>query len=350
MKKIARLFSIFILVFLLLSSCAGIKYFTVETQEPAQITFPNRVRSVVVVNNTVKQPRDLGHTVQLLDNVQVQNTEASSDSLAYIFTEALAQFVGEDDFFEEVKFLKTPLRSDNDFGEEAAISPEQMIEVLQAANADAIISLDYLNIETRKREQYRDYNLSYMGLLASVQSVLRIYMPTMSGLLPTTHYSDSLYWEGFEMQDNYTDTDLTLPSTESAMNQLVVYAADKVSGVFSPHWIQQDRWYYLLPDSGMRKGVDFAAINQWQNALNAWTDYYNGEKNLKNRAKAANNISLAYEMMDDLQSALDWAIIAEDGFNKTTPPNSLDRRRAVLLKNEFIRRLDTSNKLNLQLE
>lgn len=349
MKKSIRLYQLSLIVLLFLNSCAGIKYITVETREPARIALPNHIRSILVVDNTVAQPRDTEHFKELFGSNQVVGSSASSDSLAFFYTEALAQFLGEDDFFVDVKHLQTPIRTDNDYLSEIAISPEEMIALRNESNCDAILSLENLNIETYKKERYREEGYTYAHLFGRLNSTLRVYAPTMEGLLPTVHFQDSLLWEGFDVRDRdaYSSYYL-LPTVEEAMKELVVRAADKMSYVLTPYWMKQDRWYYLSSDAKMKEGAAFAEINKWQDALDSWTSFYNSEKDKKKKAKAANNIALAYEMIDDLQSAFEWAEIAEKAFRETSASNSFDLRRAVLLKNEFTRRLDTSNRLNLE--
>ncbi len=347
--SISRIFQLALVIMLFLNSCVGIKYITVETREPARIALPKTIRSILVVDNTVKQPNDYGHYKEFYGSNEVVESSASSDSLAFFYTEALAQFLGEDEFFDEVKHLQVPLRTDDNFWLESAISPEDMIELRKVSNCDAILSLENLSIETYKQERYREGGYTSAHLFGRLNSTLRVYAPTMEGLLPTVHYRDSLLWDGFDVEDrNAYSPYYFIPTVEEAMKELVVRAADKMSYVLTPYWMKQDRWYYISSEAKMKEGVAFAEKNQWQNALESWLAFYDSERDKRMKAKAANNIALAYEMIDDLQRALEWAVIAEKAFQETSGPKSLDLRRAVLLKNEYTRRLDTSNRLNLE--
>ncbi len=349
MKKTSIfIFAVFSL--LLLSSCAGIKYMSIETREPAQVTLPTNVKSVLIVNNVVEQPEDVGHMLKSIGKSQPDRITVSSDSVAIFYTEALAQFMGEENYFDEVKYAQRPLRTDNEFWQEKPLLPEQMNELRSRTNVDAIISLDKLIIQTHKTELYEQQGYKYAGLTGKISSILRVYLPTMEGRIPAVQYADSLYWEGFDIQDEGAYADLMLPSAEDAMKQLAVKAAEKMTSVFSPHWIQQDRWYYTLSNSKMKEGESYAKSAQWQNAIDSWKQFYDNEKSQLNKAKAASNIALAYEMLDDMDSAYEWAVTAENLFNASTSGNSLERRRALLFKNEIERRRDTSNKLNMQVQ
>ena len=87
---------------------------------------------------------------------------------------------------------------------------------------------------------------------------------------------------------------------------------------------------------------------QWQEAISVWQSYYESERNNVSKAKVANNIALVYEMLDDIDSAYNWATIAFDLFHEATANGSLDRRRSAFYKKELERRKDSSNKLNMQ--
>jgi hypothetical protein len=51
-------------------------------------------------------------------------------------------------------------------------------------------------------------------------------------------------------------------------------------------------------------------------------------------------------MMDDMNQALEWATLSSDLFNESTEPNSFERKRSLLYKNEIQRR-SNANKLNM---
>lgn len=339
---------IILLTALLMSSCAGIKYLTVETREPAQVNLPSNVLSIAIVNNVVQQPDGVGHDSIPLGRRQAERAKASSDSVAIFYTEALAQFLDEEDYFQQVVYYNEPLRDDNDFFREEPVDPETMHKIRRETSADAIISLDKLIIETKKRDHFRQQGYTYADMTGKIHSILRVYMPTMEGKIPAVQYTDSIHWEGFDIQDGRAYADIMLPSREEAIKLLAVRAAEKMTFVFAPHWEMQDRWYYTLPGALMREGEAYAKGSEWSKAIEKWRAFYNNRSKKIDKAKAANNIALASEMMDDMSQALEWATIANNLFNESTAPNSLERRRSLLYKNEIERRFSNTNRLNME--
>ena len=49
----------------LLSACSTINYVGIETYNPAEVTFPENVAKVLIVNNAVPQPEDAGYEYTL---------------------------------------------------------------------------------------------------------------------------------------------------------------------------------------------------------------------------------------------------------------------------------------------
>lgn len=339
-----------VLIALILSGCSGIKYITVETREPAQITLPYDVMRVAVVNNVVQQPDNIGHRLTEIGDAEAKRVEASADSVAIYYTEALAQFIHEEDYFQRVDFYAEPAREDSDFFQEQLLAPEKMNEIRRETGAQAIISLDRLILETDKREHFRQQGYTYSDMAGRINSTIRVYLPTMEGKIPRVQYLDSLNWIGFDIQDGVAYAQEMLPSREEAMKLLAVRAAEKMAYVFAPHWERQDRWYYTSSNKFMREGEVFAQKADWQNAIKSWESYYNSlsERSKTNKAKAANNIALAYEMLDEMDKALIWATEANNIFIESTGHNSLERRRSLLYKNEIERRNSSLNSINMQ--
>ena len=142
-------------LFFLLNSCAGIQYISIETLEPAQVTLPANIKSVAIVNNVAQQPNDIGHYTNSLEKNTPNKATASSDSIAIFYTEALAQFLNEENFFDKVVYYAKPLRTDNKFLEEVPITPEIMNQIKNITGIDAVISLDKLWTQTSVKEHFR---------------------------------------------------------------------------------------------------------------------------------------------------------------------------------------------------
>lgn len=332
-----------------LGGCAGIKHFAIETYEPAQVSMPVSINSLLVVNNVVEQPEHIGHEEKRLGQSGYTKINISSDSVAIYYTEALAQFLEEEEYYDDVKYNKDPLRKDKSFFTELPILPDQMFALTQETGSQVIVSLDKMILQTRWNDYYEMDGYRYARLVAEIQSVIRIYMPSLDGKIPAIQFADSLVWEGYEIRDNLAYADLIIPTQEEAMKELAVYAAEKMTRVFAPHWDYQERWYYTSIGSKMREGEIYARNNQWDEALVKWSDYYDRERRKQNRARIAHNIAVSYEMLNELEESQKWADKAHQLFEESTSINSLERRRSLVYKKEIERRVSLEEKLQEQL-
>lgn len=345
-----KLFLCVLIASLLLISCSGIKTITIQTQEPAQVKLPVTIQKLLIVDNAATQPQDIGHLKRRLGRTQAEKVSVSTDSLSLIYTEALTQFLNEENFFDDVMLYSKPLRNDNEYWKEVPITPNKMLELKKETGADAIVSLDKLLIASDWEDLFMQEGYPYSKLTGKISSTLRLYMPTQNGLIPKVQFIDSLYWEGFDIsKDGMAYAEFVVPHAEYALKELAVYAADKMTYVLTPHWLTQERWYYTLSSSTMREAETFAEQAKWEEAIMKWESYYNSTNKKIDKGKTASNIALGYEMLDDLETAYEWVLIAEKLFDESTSTNSLERRRISIYKQELERRLDTFNKLDMQL-
>lgn len=74
--------TLYLLMACLFSACSTIEYIGIETYNPAEITFPKNVDKVLIVNNAVPQPDDVGYTYNLYGTVQ-DTARAHADSALY---------------------------------------------------------------------------------------------------------------------------------------------------------------------------------------------------------------------------------------------------------------------------
>ncbi|MDR1517750.1 MAG: DUF6340 family protein [Dysgonamonadaceae bacterium] len=332
---------------LALGACGGMRYLTIETQEPAKVTLPGNVRSVLIVNNTVQQPDNMGHLAQQSWQQKPTAVSVSTDSTAVYYTEALAQFLGEEEYFDDVAYYKEPLRNDTLYWEQVPIMPEEMKRLRNESGADALISLDKFLFATAKKQLFVQEGLRFAEMMGKAQVVLRIYQPSMDGQIPIVQYIDSLRWEGYDLKGMHDE--YFLPSEKDMMKELAVHAAERACNALAPHWKTQDRWLYELPNKLMHKGMEFAEKADWANAIDKWTQFFNGQKNKLNKAKTASNIALAYEMQGDMAKANEWVSSAYDLFSQSATKSSFDMRRITLYKLEIERRVGNEALLSKQI-
>ena len=93
----------------------------------------------------------------------------------------------------------------------------------------------------------------------------------------------------------------------------------KYAARIAPLEVTVRRGYFSGKGADMREAIKKAENGDWARAASKWQSVLRNDKNMKNKAKAAYNLSVANEVMGNLESALDWAVISYEkyDFNKS---------------------------------
>jgi hypothetical protein len=276
--------------------------------EPAPLTLPPGIESLLFVNNTVNQPRDVG-IVRIFDNKAVENYELNLDSISWIAINALASEIEEARVFDRVSFYRKLVRKDSGWINNLPLSPELKDKFIEEQGFDAIISLDKILFTLDEQVKIQTPELSsYLPVYAIVRTGggLRysIYArekdaPLFSGII-----TDSLLYQNSLYADSVT---ILKELPESLINELAYTLGQKMAYLILPSWTMQDRIIYRGNGARMLEALSYAKTGKWDTSEILWLSEF--EKKTKNRDRAliANNIAVANEMKDNLEVALRWA-------------------------------------------
>ena len=106
--------TLYLFVACLFSACSTIEYIGIETYNPAEITFPKKVDKVLIVNNAVPQPDDVGYTYNLYGTVQ-DTARAHADSALYDACHSLGKSIVDVSFFNDVLLYHDGTRQDTKY-------------------------------------------------------------------------------------------------------------------------------------------------------------------------------------------------------------------------------------------
>lgn len=141
--------TLYLLVACLFSACSTIEYIGIETYNPAEITFPKKVDKVLIVNNAVPQPDDVGYTYNLYGTVQ-DTARAHADSALYDACHSLGKSIVDVSFFNDVLLYHDGTRQDTKYLVDEKLTPEAVKELCRETGTDAVISFDRLLFRMEK--------------------------------------------------------------------------------------------------------------------------------------------------------------------------------------------------------
>lgn len=329
------LFSIISSGLLFLTNCTSLDTLVVNVEKPAQITLPSNIDNIVIVDNSIPQAEDIGHVEYIEGQKTDTQIAVNTDSLNYILAANLFDELIDKDYFEDIIFYEHPIREDGNFEEILPLDSSLVRNLCIDNNANGVVSLDRFLVSTISNEEDFDFGTKVKYLDAKMDVRFQVYSNQGKPISPPFYINDSIYWvTAYDKDKLLTDP---LPSREEAMKEAALYMAEKIAQSLVPYWSHEPRWYF----GDIKAANKMMANNDWAGALALWKSTYEKEtKNIKKKARLANNIALAYELSDELKEALRWITISCDLFSKTeqTSVDTENLTRATNYKDDLLTR------------
>lgn len=329
----------------LLTSCTSLDTLVVNVEKPAQITLPNHIDNIVIVNNTMPQPEDIGHAEYIKGRRTNSQISVNADSVNYILAANLFDELADKEYFDDVIFYDEPIRENGDFRDIFPLDTTIAKEICIANKADAIISIDRFLVSTISNEDDFEFGTTIKYLDVKMDVRFQVYSNKGTAISPPFYLNDSIYWVATYSEDIPLSD--TIPSREQAMKVAAQYMAEKVATALAPYWNSELRWYF----GDVKAANKMMSNSDWSGALSLWKSAYEKEtKNIKKKARLASNIALAYELSDELKEALRWITISCDLFEKTeeTTVDTANLIRATEYKDDLIIRYNDFRLLDMR--
>ncbi|MGM9760656.1 MAG: DUF6340 family protein [Parabacteroides sp.] len=327
----------------LLAGCSTISYVDIQTCNPAEITFPEQVGQVLVVNRAVAQPADRGYVYQLA-GVKQDTCRVYADSALMDASRALGKALVEGEYFNDVLLYNDPLRTDAAFWDDAKMERSQIDSLCEATQVDALITVDRLLFDMEKKvDTYAE------GCFGEIQvkmgGVVRAYLPGRDNPLATVYVNDSIYWS--EVAGNVKMLNLLLPSPDEALRTAGTYIGQKMSPNFIPHWENETRWYFSSSGTPWKEAAAYAAVEKWDEAAARWRVLYDKGRG-KTKARAASNLALSEELKGNLSQAHEWAEKSYELFLKDAGEENTYTQLLKVYVDVLADRVRKDKKLNVQ--
>ena len=122
----------------LLTACSSTRYIQIETYNPGEVTFPEHVGQVLIVNNAVPQPKDTGYTYELFGEAQ-DACETKADSALFVACRELGEAIADASYFNDVLLYHDAIQKDRVMYKEAPLTKKQEEAKCEAKRANTVI-------------------------------------------------------------------------------------------------------------------------------------------------------------------------------------------------------------------
>lgn len=346
MKK----YGVLLLLALFIVSCSSVQYMNIQTLQPGEVTFPENVKTLLILNNALPQPEDRGYEYLLMGERQ-DTVKLKTDSAIHVAVESLGKTIAASPYYKDIRLYEGAYNVSGDFLKDQKLKQAEVEELCSLNMSDAIVSIDHLSFAvTKKIDNFIDESFPFVGGKIAViySSVIRSYIPERINPISTIHVLDSMLWEDAAMDlkelEQYTPT----------IDEMLLAAAEEmgigVADYFMPHWDEDTRILFKEAGTSWKRASAYANVNNWKEALPIWEKMYESTSSWKSRAKLSANIALGYELTDNLKKASEWIAISDALFKENEVEETRDKIYADLYKKQLDKKLVALPKLNMQLE
>lgn len=332
---------------LLCVACGNIRTFQIETYNPADITYPDGVSKVLLVNNAVPQPDSIGYRFTLAGKSQ-DTCRAKADSALMAFCRSLGTAIADASYFEDVLLYNEPVRNDGNYLRDVPLKQEEVRQLCEENDVDAIISLERMVFVMEKDvEPFLQMGMEYGRIKVRVRGILRTYAMEREQPLAAVLVSDSVMWE--EIAPDFTALDELLPPPDIALEIAADYIGSKLSNHFVPHWTEASRWFYTNAGAIWKEASAYASAGKWEEAEKRWKAVAQQSTNQTTLAEVYTNLALACEMQNNFSDAYDWACKAESLFKEVEGENGKNANMLEVYAEVLRERINADKKLNIQI-
>jgi hypothetical protein len=332
-----------ILFLLFIAACSPVRQISIETYNPAGLTFPAEVKTVLIMDNAVPQ-----QNVPFESSLRnwKDSADAVADSTTGDFCRALGRLIAESPYFEDVRLYEGFYRADSLYSFDGRLTEEEVNQLCEEQASDAIISLDQLLFHVKEYAPLpEDFDIITE---VEVSGVLRTCLPDRATPFSTIYISDTV---SFRINPYESEYDLFTPSgRETVLRDAAKEAARIYYTCFVPYWSADARWYYISPNSRWKEATAYAVSGKWEEAAAVWNDLYAKTASRKSKGRLASNLALCAELTGDLTQAVSWATKAHRHFLD----HSNEENQTVKTQKKYINvleyRIRAEKKLFLQIQ
>lgn len=290
---------LYILAILLLTGCQTIEQLSIDYMKPADVSFPNTLKRIGIVNNCPDKPSEqpLGLSGHLFGNGKLT-------------AEALAEAIANENYFDEVIICDSALRANDMHKRVSMLSQVEIQELTELMGVDFLIAVEEVNIQTKKEvTRMPDWGGCYAIIQAVTTPKFTVYLPNRQKPLVSLQPCDSIFWDRIAQTEKSVIE--LLPSDSLVIAETSTFAGELPIKHLLPHWTTSNRFYFANGSVEMRDAAIYVKEDNWSEAINLWQQVYDSKKKGKKRMRAAYNLALGYEMLDEIEKAYDFAVEAQ---------------------------------------
>lgn len=298
-----------LLLLLLSASCTVYREYNIEVYKPGEINVPAGFENAALVYRNFKYPGDtLQNFYRKGAHLVKANTTQNLDSLLVnACLNELAFHLKNQNVFSEVLIFPYPTFERHTEDRLTDLPAEVTSQLLTDSDADVLISLESYSTFF---STYPETDRAPLTNEVVTVAVWGVYMPETNLQVMRKTMIDTIYWNGFDAEGNL-QTGYSPPPRAEALDIASVMAGESFAANFFASWQTVKRMYSIPPLPDFSDAAFYLTEGKWDEAIFLYKKYAH-ERNGKMAINARYNLALAYEMKDELETALQWLTSAQE--------------------------------------
>lgn len=329
----------------ILGACSSIQPMRVQVMRPAQITVAPNIKTVTVLNRSIPTSK------KQLENIVTAEKPKQDSTLSNECLRGLNNLLQTSDRFN-VRYCNQVMNAADpqslQFGE--LLSWDIVDSICKANNSEALLVLEFFDTDFRVVNPGATATAAVGAVLnGNAQSVevtgtakstagFRVYVPATKNVL----YEDRFSWTNTWRQSSTNPIDALnkLIKPNQALMETSYNTGYEFGARIIPLYYWENRSMYKGKKDMIARGQRQALAKDWEGAIITWKEAYENATKSKDKARAAFNLALGYEVMGDLKEAQKWI---------QTSYVERDTDEALQYSDILDKRLREQDKLNQQL-
>ncbi|WP_300352917.1 DUF6340 family protein [Fluviicola sp.] len=331
MKQILTISLFSLLIF---SSCKTTQGMRIEVQRPATISVNPKIKSLALLNHSI--PGKFG----LIEGTLTLETPKQDKELSNECIKGIDELLRTSERFQIKRCDSSMLASKNtsvDFG--GMMNWDQVDSICKKYETDAILSLEFFDTDFSVINPAATAATTVQNVLngngaeieitgkATARAGFRLYDPATKTVIYEDRYKQDKTWR--QRSTNPVEAIARLIKRNEALTQVSYFTGQSFAHDLVPLYFWEQRMMYIGKKGGMKIGSRQALTRDWEGALKTWKEEYESNPKSKIRARAAYNVALAYEVLNDLQNAKAWVqkSYIEDGKSEALEYSNILEKR-----------------------
>jgi hypothetical protein len=298
----------FLTLALAFASCTVYKEYPIDIYKPGEIAVPPNVENIALIYRNFKYQNDTLQHFYKDDNL-LKRAKGDPKNLDSILVGSclneLASNLKTKNNYNRIHIF--PELFNPHTGAKLPALDFDIVDKLTAeTETDLIISLETFSYF------YSEYS-SDAGVPKSREvitaAVWAVYDPAINKTIERKTMIDTVFWNAYDEQGNIQKNS-KLPPRLTALKIASQLAGENYSKRFFASWQSVKRMYSIPPLPDFEAAEKYLVKGEWDNAILLWKRYA-ADKNGKMAINARYNLALAYEMKDDLETAIQWLTAAQ---------------------------------------